>query len=208
MPAVETDWRGRDQVRDEIVLRMLDAVENDPVISQRSVANELGIALGLVNAYLRRCVRKGLIKVGQIPRRRYAYYLTPKGFAEKSRLTARYLSQSFAFFRRARAECATLFTDTLAKGQRRFVLIGDGELSEIAMLVAREFPVEIVGIVKASEDAAQLKSEVCKLGPFDAIIVTSLVGPREVFRASKEAFGATPVHAPALLRVRVPETVP
>ena len=64
------------------------------------------IALGLANAYLRRCVRNGLVKMSQVPLNRYAYYLTPQGFAEKSRLTAEYLAVSFNFFRRARGDCS------------------------------------------------------------------------------------------------------
>ena len=44
----------------------------------------------------------------QVPLNRYAYYLTPQGFAEKSRLTAEYLAASFDFFRRARGDCAAL----------------------------------------------------------------------------------------------------
>jgi len=61
---------GRRDSEDDIVLGVLDVVERDPTVTQRSVARELGIALGLANAYLKRCVRKGLIKVGQVPRRR------------------------------------------------------------------------------------------------------------------------------------------
>ena len=71
---------------DRIVLSLLNSVD-DGAQSQRRIAEELGIALGLVNAYLKRCVKKGLVKVSQAPARRYAYYLTPQGFAEKSRLT-------------------------------------------------------------------------------------------------------------------------
>ena len=71
-----------------IVLSVLTSIERDSTITQRKLANELGIALGLANAYLRRCVRKGLIKMSQVPLNRYAYYLTPQGFSEKSRLTA------------------------------------------------------------------------------------------------------------------------
>ena len=63
-------------------------VEENSQITQRSLASELGIALGLTNAYLKRCVRKGWVKINQAPANRYAYYLTPRGFAEKSRLTA------------------------------------------------------------------------------------------------------------------------
>ena len=67
------------------MLGLLEFVERNGAQSQRHIAAELGIALGLVNAYLKRCVKKGLIKVSSAPARQYAYYLTPQGFAEKSR---------------------------------------------------------------------------------------------------------------------------
>src|SRR5438445_8329748 len=89
----------RPKAEADITLGMLNAVEENSVVTQRSLAKELGIALGLANAYLRRCVSKGLIKVTHAPANRYAYYLTPQGFAEKSRLTAQYLALSFDFFR-------------------------------------------------------------------------------------------------------------
>ena len=82
-------------------------IERDNAITQRALAGELGIALGLANAYLRRCVRKGLVKMHQVPINRYAYYLTPQGLSEKSRLTAEYLAVSLDFFV-ARAPTAQL----------------------------------------------------------------------------------------------------
>ena len=88
-----------------IVLGLLESVERDGGQSQRRIASDLGIALGLVNAYLKRCVKKGLVKVSDAPARRYIYYLTPQGFAEKSRLTVEYLSHSFGFFRQAKSDC-------------------------------------------------------------------------------------------------------
>ena len=81
-----------------ITLNLLGLVEENSVITQRFIATKLGVALGLTNTYLKRCTKKGLIKIQQIPSNRYAYYLTPRGFAEKSRLTAEYLKQSFDFF--------------------------------------------------------------------------------------------------------------
>src|SRR5215470_19341783 len=87
-----------------IMLGLLESVERGGATSQRSLADELGIALGLVNAYLKRCVKKGLVKVRHAPARRYAYYLTPHGFAEKSRLTLEFMSHSLALFRRAKAD--------------------------------------------------------------------------------------------------------
>ena len=67
-----------------IVLSVLTFVERDSAITQRVLARKLGIALGLANAYLRRCVRKGLVDMHQVPINRYAYYLTPQGLSEKS----------------------------------------------------------------------------------------------------------------------------
>src|SRR5205807_688207 len=115
-------------------------------------------------SYLKRCVRKGLVKVGQAPRRRYAYYLTPQGFAEKSRLTARYLAHSFSFFRRARAQCGEIFASAAARGQRRLALVGGGDLAEIASLFAREYPVEIAGVITVCAEADQLSAAVAAVG--------------------------------------------
>ena len=108
MSSVAQD-KGPDEDNQRIMLGLLESVERDGGQSQRRLAAELGIALGLVNAYLKRCIKKGLVKVSEAPARRYAYYLTPHGFAEKSRLTVEYLGFSFSFFRRARAECAEIF---------------------------------------------------------------------------------------------------
>src|ERR1700682_511071 len=120
-----------DQENERIVLDLLTSVEHDGERSQRHIAAELGIALGLVNAYLKRCVKKGLVKVHDAPARRYAYYLTPRGFAEKSRLTVQYLSNSFSFFRLAKADCARVLEAAQAKGFGRVVLAGKSDLAEI-----------------------------------------------------------------------------
>src|ERR1700730_10639848 len=100
---------------ERIVLNLLNSVD-DGAQSQRRIAEELGIALGLVNAYLKRCIKKGLVKVSQAPARRYAYYLTPQGFAEKSRLTVEYLSSSFSLFRQARSDCVELLKSARSRG--------------------------------------------------------------------------------------------
>ncbi len=125
-----------DTENERIVLGLLNSVETDGERSQRHIAAELGIALGLVNAYLKRCVKKGWVKVNQAPARRYAYYLTPQGFTEKSRLTVDYLSSSFSFFRRAKADCADVFAAAKERGFKRAVLAGKSDLAEIAVLCA------------------------------------------------------------------------
>ena len=50
---------GEDADKARIILGLLESVERDGAQSQRRLATELGIALGLVNAYIKRCINKG-----------------------------------------------------------------------------------------------------------------------------------------------------
>src|SRR5579885_1369574 len=129
--------------REDAVTRgILETIDTRSDVSQRHLADNLGVALGLANLYLKRCVRKGLIKVKQIPPNRYLYYLTPKGFAEKSRLTAEYLGSSFTFFRRARTQLEAALAECRERGWKRVALYGKSELAEIAALCNSEFHLE------------------------------------------------------------------
>jgi hypothetical protein len=138
-----------------ILLGVLAAIESDARVTQRMLSRDLGIALGLANLYLKRCVRKGWIKIGQVPMRRYAYYLTAQGFTEKARLTGEYLAWNLEFFRRARRDATLLFSQAHAKGLNRFLLVGAGELAEVATLSAGDANVAIVGIVDPESTAAR-----------------------------------------------------
>ena len=192
-----------------IVLGLLESVERDGAQSQRKLASDLGIALGLVNAYLRRCVKKGLLKIGHAPPRRYAYYLTPNGFAEKSRLTVEYLSTSFSFFRRAREDCSSVLKVAHARGWNRIVLAGVSDLAEIATICALEQGITIVAVVDAKSASGRFVGTpvVASLqavpGGFDALVVTDLQASRESVQSIVEELGAERVLVPALLGVRI-----
>lgn len=171
----------------EITLGVLTAVQKNSAVTQRSMANELGIALGLANAYLRRCVRKGYIKLSQAPANRYAYYLTPKGFSEKSRLTARYLNQSLVLFRLARSQCVGLLTICTVRGWSRIAFHGAGDLYEIALLCARSCGIVPLGVADfrpapadstAPASSVPFVDDVRALGELDAVIVTDLQDPQ------------------------------
>jgi DNA-binding MarR family transcriptional regulator len=190
----------------EITLGLLTAIERDSSVTQRSAAKQLGIALGLANAYLKRCIKKGLIKVKQAPPNRYAYYLTPKGFAEKSRLTARYLSISLDFFRHARTQCTEVLEACAARGWTRIALIGVSDLGEIATLCARDVPVSLVGFVDPNyNEPAYLGLPVFRAfadaTPVDAAMITSMNEPQEAYEATAAVFPATHILAPRFLNI-------
>jgi len=190
----------------KITLGLLNIVDENSSASQRSMAGGLGIALGLANAYLKRCVKKGLIKVSQAPANRYAYYLTPKGFSEKSRLTAEYLSQSFKLFRHARAEGAELLEHCQTRGWNRVALCGPGDLAYIMILSAKDYSVELVGII----DLFQGSSELPNLpvlpgfpgpGDVDAIIICDIIKPQDAYDDACANFLAERVLVPKFLNV-------
>jgi len=130
----------------EITLPILESIEAQSNLTQRSLAKRLNLALGLTNSYLKRCIRKGLIKIEQVPANRYLYYLTPKGFAEKSRLTAKYIKNSFQFYRQASDACLQVFQQCAAKGWLEIVICGVSDLAEIAILQAAQAKVTIIGV--------------------------------------------------------------
>ncbi|MGY4178338.1 DNA-binding MarR family transcriptional regulator [Bradyrhizobium sp. USDA 4518] len=193
---------------DRLVLGLLASLEADGAQSQRRMAAELGVALGLVNAYLKRAIKKGFVKVGQAPARRYAYYLTPQGFSEKSRLTVQFLSDSFSLFRKAKEEYGRLFERAQARGFRRVVLAGQSDLCEIAILSAVDGPISILAIVDPEATTTRfigvkvVSSYALVDEPFDAVVVTHLTAARSVFDQAVSNFGAEKVLAPDLLGLR------
>ena len=189
-----------------ILLGLLEAVAEDGGRTQRSLAAELDIAVGLVNAYLKRCVKKGLVKVSEAPARRYAYYLTPKGFSEKSRLVAQYLEGSLDFFRKARREYTGIFAKAKGAGRQEIVFVGDGELVEIAGLAAREVGVEVIGVfdpdVKTGRSYGLPILRRLDNVPLSAVlIVTGSRHPQSAYDKAQALPGGRPVLAPKFLRV-------
>ena len=203
-----TATKSEDAQKVRIMLGLLESVERGGEQSQRRLASELGVALGLVNAYLKRCVSKGLVKVRSAPTRRYAYYLTPRGFAEKSRLTVEYLSYSLSLFRQAKNDCIVAFEAARARDLNRFAILGASELAEIAAICAIESNITITAVVDPRSSAERVVG-VPRVGSFDQIAETDAVfvaDPNAPHAAIDEAiskFGANRIFAPALIGWKV-----
>jgi DNA-binding MarR family transcriptional regulator len=132
---------------DDIAYRLLDEFSREAVVSQRALADRLGIALGLVNAYIKRLYKKGYIKIKFLPKNRIKYMLTPHGFAEKTRLTYNYMHYSILYFKDIRQKVESTYREMVAKGVARILLWGDGEMAELCFISTRGLPIEIVGAV-------------------------------------------------------------
>lgn len=200
----------KDLDRSRIMHGLLESVQRDSESSQRDRASEFGVALGLVNAYLNYCVKKGHIRVKKIPAKRYVYCLTPKGFAEKSRLALTLVSNSFRSFRQAREEYAAAFRALKQKGVSRVVLVGQSELAEVSMLCAAESHVDLVAIVDSGARLEQfvglpvVASFSAVPGGFDGAVITDLNDPKASYARAAAILGADRVHAPAILGIASP----
>lgn len=191
----------------EITLGVLNAIEENSSVTQRHVANDLGVALGLVNSYLKRSIKKGFVKIRHAPANRYAYYLTPAGFSEKSRLAAEYLSGSFHFFRNARQECTHILERCEERGHHKIILAGASDLAEIVYLCAQEHTIEIVGLVDPNMVGQTFITlpgfgDLKGAGNFDAIVVTNLLEPQSVYNDLVSKISAGRIYAPSILGVK------
>ncbi len=127
-------------------LKILEEIDKKNAPSQRALAKELNISLGLVNSFVKRMVQKGYFKITNTPKNRVKYILTPKGVAEKTLLTYKYIQYSYQFYRETRRKLSDIFHDLESQGIRRIVLYGANDFTEIAYLSIQETPIEMVAV--------------------------------------------------------------
>lgn len=190
---------------DTVTLRLLEAIDSQADVSQRDLSKRLGVALGLTNSYLKRCVRKGLVKIREAPANRYLYYLTPTGFAEKSRLSLEYLRVSLVFYRQAGSACLQALDECLARGYDRIVLCGASDLAEIAAIKALQRPLTVLGIYDLRGNHLRgLNLPLLDVLPIDeanstAYVITDLLDARATYQDVVAQVGTECVVVPSAL---------
>lgn len=189
-----------------LTLGILEAIDTSEAVTQRRLASDLGVALGLANSYLKRCVRKGLVKIHEAPANRYLYYLTPKGFAEKSRLTAEYLSISFNYYHRAAQSTDRALREMTEAGAGKVLFVGVSELAEIASVRAHEYAVSIIGTYDNTAEREQFLGRpvwqtINEAGQYDAILFTKVNGSQDAFDALTALAPTAGIYVPDVLGI-------
>lgn len=165
-------------------LKLLETIEDavDPP-SQRDLARILNVSLGLVNGFIKRLVKKGYFKITHLPKNRVGYLLTPKGAAEKSRLTYAYIQYSYRFYRDARKRFKAVFRKLASEGCRRVAFYGTGELAEIGFISIQETGLRFCGIADdQAEKKSMLGQSILSIGQLktldiDTVVITVLDDP-------------------------------
>ena len=172
-------------------LRLLEAVHQDGRVTQRGLASKLGIALGLANVYLKRMVHKGFIKVVNVQPNRITYLVTPRGIAEKARLTYEFMDYSLHLYGEVRQHLRTAL-QACAEAGKRVAICGSGEAAELAYLSLKEAGLEPVAVFDGDGQREFLGMPVRPIADhrtveFDLIIVATLDGSGRQLQALLDA---------------------
>ena len=188
----------------QLTLELLQAIDQKDDISQRHLAQEMGVALGLANSYLKRCVKKGLIKITTAPANRYLYYLTPNGFAEKARLTADFFTTSLALFRQSGDEYSNLFERCNKLGYSQVMLAGVSDLTDIALMRSMHSDVNVVGIYQPKSQRKEyfgvpVYPKHIECGSFDIIVLTAMEQTKDLTIELEQCYGSDRILVPSML---------
>jgi DNA-binding MarR family transcriptional regulator len=126
-------------------LQLLEALEQEATITQRTLAGRMGIALGLTNLYLKRLIRKGYVKCVTVAPNRLVYSLTPRGIARKARLTYEFMKYSLDFYRDARRHLRRNLAVAVAR-RNRIAIYGTGDAAELVFLLLKDMGLEPVAV--------------------------------------------------------------
>ena len=191
--------------KNKIPLDVLSALTEDDKVTQRSLSSKLGIALGLINVYMKRAMDKGLVKIKHVPKNRYLYYLTPKGFTEKAKLTAEYLKTSLTFYRKARIECDKIIFNLKKSGLKKVVLSDKNDLAEIFILSALGTKIKIIGLLGKNEIFFGLPvfSNFPKSDKVDAVIITSIENVEQRHTDISKHIDKNKIIIPSFLRNKI-----
>ncbi len=125
-------------------LTLLEQIEQDPDITQASLATQLGVAVGTVNWHIKRLIEKGYVKVKRAERRKLRYIITPEGIALRAKLTVDFIEQSFKFYRLIRQRAQKELDTLKSEGYKEIRIRGNGEVAEICKLTCLEAGIAVV----------------------------------------------------------------
>ncbi|MDO9546775.1 MAG: winged helix-turn-helix transcriptional regulator [Pelolinea sp.] len=119
-------------------LTILEYIEKEPDMTQASLADRLGVAVGTINWHLKRLIEKGYIKVKRAERKKLLYIITPEGISLRAKLLVDFIQSSMEVYRLVRARSIKAIDDLQQAGWDQVRISGDGEIAEILELTCLE----------------------------------------------------------------------
>lgn len=133
--------------------QILQAIASGRRLTQRSLSNDIGVALGLTNLLIRRLVAKGYVKVAGMGTRHIRYLMTPAGREALGRATRASLENTLNLYTETREQIRTSLSSVSERcepdetGRKRVVFYGAGDVAEIAYVSLQSTDLTLVGVV-------------------------------------------------------------
>ena len=117
---------------------LLNEIARDSLVTQASLAKRLGIAVGSVNWYIKRLIKRGYVKVSHLDRTRLQYDLTPEGMSVFTERALQYAKNSLKVYRSFRQQARSIVSELQAQGITQVRLQGNDEMMDILRLTCIE----------------------------------------------------------------------
>jgi DNA-binding MarR family transcriptional regulator len=169
---IYTFFKPSDRMRD---LQLLEEIEQNPKVSQRELSHKFGIALGVTNACIKRMARRGLIRLKGFPPRRLSYYLTSKGFSEKTKLALHFFSYNIHHYAEMKKHISQKLLEMRNSGVKRIAFYGVSDEMEVAYITLQGLDMKLIGIADDEKNG-------CK-----KFLGYKVIGPREVSHLKPDA---------------------
>ena len=136
-------------------LQILNLLTNNPKVTQRDIAQNIGISLAMVNSYLEQYEKEGVLKISRDSTRAGLYKLTKRGHERRKILNMEFLEASLDVYNQAKVECINFIVKIKDDGFRKLLFYGAGEVCELLLYVLnniREVDLEILGVIDDDEE--------------------------------------------------------
>lgn len=171
---------------------ILDLIEKDPHITQREMAEEIGVAVSMINSYVDEYEKKGLIKRKKHSTKTVEYFVTKKGSERKKVLNIGYLNSSQRLYNQAKENIEIFLKQIEDKGFKNILLYGAGEVAELflsTMNNQENLPMKVLAIIDDNpfkQNSRFMNYDVIPLDnismfKFDGILISSYTNSQAIF---------------------------
>ncbi|MFH1550175.1 MAG: winged helix-turn-helix transcriptional regulator [Planctomycetota bacterium] len=163
------------------VLTILESIDNNPRVSQASLATKVGISAAMANSYIKDMLGRGLIQMTGNNRRKIQYFLTPEGRKLLSEMLRSYSTEVIQLYGAAKKSIEEKLKRFLREGISRVALFGAAETCEVVLAAAEKLPLAVVAVVDNDKSKHHKCLGAMSISPpealdsieFDAVIITS-----------------------------------
>jgi DNA-binding MarR family transcriptional regulator len=167
--------------------QILQAIASGERLTQRSLAREMGVAVGLANLLIRRLVGKGHVRIANMGARHVKYLMTPAGWDALAKATRASLENTVHLYTQTREhirDSLASISEQCAESEKRIVFYGAGDVAEIAYVSLQNTDLSLVGVIDdrrtgrffhveiSTPDA--LTADTIAGVPYSHVVVTSL----------------------------------